>query len=83
MSEKKYTRTDDKKLGKMLLIMLDGATIEELSEITGSQATAYRYLGVLKDVYHVVVSVIEGKHFVKDIGNENIWIIVYKSLPKV
>ena len=73
-------RTDDRKLCLMLQLMLDGGTITELAEIAGSRATAYRYLNVLEEEYHVVIRNLEGSYKVISVGDENIWRVVFKEL---
>ena len=80
----KHSRTDDKALSLMLKAMIAGATLEQLRELMeASEATVYRYLNMLSDVYQVEWTLSEnlGNYKIIDVGKDNIWRVVFRSLP--
>ena len=75
-----HSRTDDVKLCKMLKGMLTGITIVELAGICGSEATAYRYLNVLEDVYKVEISNIDKQYKLVAVGDDSIWRMIFSEI---
>ena len=76
----KHSRTDDKKLCQMLEVMLSGAGIDQLAEICGSEATVYRYLNVLEDVYKVVIINKNKRYTIEMIQDESIWVKIFQEI---
>jgi len=79
-----HSRTDDKALSLMLKAMIDGATLKQLRELMGvSEATVYRYLNMLTDVYQVEWKLTDvlGNYKITKVGDDNVWRMVFRSLP--
>lgn len=76
----KHSRTDDKKLALMLKAMLTGASIGDLVKICGSEATAYRYLNVLEDVYDVGISNQEKLYKIISVADDAVWRMVFNEV---
>ena len=80
----KHSRTDDKALSLMIKAMIDGATLEQLKVLLGaSEATVYRYLNVLTDIYQVEWKLTDvlGNYKITKVGDDNVWRMVFRSLP--
>ena len=73
-------KTCNVKLSSLAHKLLFSATMKECIAITGSQATFYRYLKELREVYHCVVVRRDGRFMLTSVGSGNVWRGIFERL---
>ena len=73
-------RTDATKLSELAHKLLFTLTMAECIAITGSQASSYRYMKELRDVYGCNIKRTDNRYRLEDVGSENVWRMIFDSL---